>query len=376
MLIGVLLAPVMLELVVRLYPGRLPPGIRATVSLHDLRLVTREQGPLGYSLRPGFDAHPLATSDMQVFHVTTRPAPWSHDQSVGFRDEFSEPTPPAWGIVIGDSFTMGWGVEVDDTFPRVAGRRLGRTLHNLGVPGYGPQQVIATLLEHGLGARPQVVVWLLNANDFDDAVKFADWVPGAPWFGRKAGWEHALNRYSAAYKLCRYLGRQISSERFWWRDAGGAGGAVDGERSYLFAPFWKSIMDLRREPIRRGLALTERELDRFAALAREHEFTAVLLAAPYREQVWYEEYRQVDPTTEALEVHQAAYTCALDYARGCGLEVLYLLPVLRARKAELSYLWEDPHWSVAGHRIVGEALAERLGSMASLESARPSPQRR
>ncbi len=65
--LGVLSAPLGLELCVRLWPGALPPGVRAPVSLHDLRFITQVDSRLGYTMRAGFERHPLATSDLQIF---------------------------------------------------------------------------------------------------------------------------------------------------------------------------------------------------------------------------------------------------------------------------------------------------------------------
>lgn len=351
--IGILLAPIGLELAARLLPISLPPGIRAAVSLHDLRFITQADPELGYVMRPGFEAMPLATSDFRIFSVTTRPAPWSKATHIGFRDPFA--VSPAWGVVVGDSFAMGWGVDDGDVFVRATEQAIGKPIYDLGVSGYGPHQALGTLERFGLGCAPKVVVWLFYGNDIEDTLWFDAWTQHRenPWFTPKSEFGYALNRYSAAYKLIRYAGKSMSSGNVAWRD---------GERSHLFTVFWRRNLDLRSERITRGFALMETQLARFRALADAHGFVPVFLAAPYREQVFCEEYAAVDPSPDSFEVQQAAYTKTVARARELGFTVLDTLELLRGHKLDREpvYLWEDPHWSVAGNRVVGEALAEVL----------------
>src|SRR6266850_1022453 len=65
--------------------------------------------------------------------------------SLGLRDrEYDLDDVAARIVVIGDSYTFGFGVEAEETFPKVAERELMRTslagveVVNAGVNGYGP----------------------------------------------------------------------------------------------------------------------------------------------------------------------------------------------------------------------------------------------
>ena len=90
---------------------------------------------------------------------------------------------------LGDSFTMGWGVEDDETYPSQLARRLGSSYSvvNLGVDGYG---LLATLHKSQLVADelpPDVLVYLFCPNDpVDDAitqkVQSRGLLGHAPWF--------------------------------------------------------------------------------------------------------------------------------------------------------------------------------------------------
>lgn len=354
---GVVAAPATLELGARLWPG-VPPGVAATVSLHDLRFMTRVDPRFGYTLRPGCSDQRLATSDLQVFCATTNAPPWLRDDSLGFRDDFA-PLAGAPIVVFGDSFAMGWGVDDGDTLAAVLERQLGVPVHNLGVAGYGPQQALDVLEHVGLSCRPAQVVWVFYGNDLEDAVLYEGWVADRaqtwPSATPKSAFARAINRYSAAYKLFRYVGRHFSADRHRWRGDGVA---------HLFSPYWRNALDTEQDYVQRGLALTLQQVDRLAALAGEHGVGAVMVAAPYREQVYREEFAMVagDGPAERRrsDVAAATYARVIAHARDRGVAVLDALPLLREHKAEAIYLYEDPHWSALGTRVVGQALAELL----------------
>jgi lysophospholipase L1-like esterase len=71
---------------------------------------------------------------------------------------------------IGDSYTMGWGVEARDSWPAQLGRRLrpGRDVLNLGVDGFGA--IGATAKSRSLADRypPEHAVYLFSPNDLED----------------------------------------------------------------------------------------------------------------------------------------------------------------------------------------------------------------
>jgi lysophospholipase L1-like esterase len=93
----------------------------------------------------------LFPPDSKVEYKTTEFAYTASINSLGFRDrEFVLPHGSNYRIVaIGDSFTYGWGVEVEQSWPKVVERELNKNgLHvevaNLGHPGDGPIQYAET----------------------------------------------------------------------------------------------------------------------------------------------------------------------------------------------------------------------------------------
>src|SRR5262245_2113636 len=97
--------------------------------------------------------------------------------SLGFRGP--ELAPPADGTpricLVGDSFTFGNGCEEDATLAAALGRELaarGRPAQvvNCGVPAFNAQDVVALTKGRVLALHPQVVVYVLVANDVDVSV--------------------------------------------------------------------------------------------------------------------------------------------------------------------------------------------------------------
>jgi len=97
--------------------------------------------------------------------------------ALGFR-ETRAPRAPADGttrvVAIGDSFTQGYGVEVEERFTnrleRLLEARGGRPVEviNLGVPGASPPDYLHHLRTTGLAYEPDVVLIGFMANDVND----------------------------------------------------------------------------------------------------------------------------------------------------------------------------------------------------------------
>jgi len=94
--------------------------------------------------------------------------------ALGFREpRLPGPKPPGTRriVVVGDSFTQGYGVEEDEAYPRQLERLLGDIeVINLGVPGSCPRDYAANLEEVGRAYEPDLVLVGVMANDVNDVL--------------------------------------------------------------------------------------------------------------------------------------------------------------------------------------------------------------
>jgi len=102
--------------------------------------------------------------------------------SDGFRDrEYSieKPNNTIRIIVLGDSVTFGWGINVSDTYPKVLEKMLNNDLNttinfevlNFGVPGFNTLEEIHLLEKKGLKYNPDVVIIGYVAGDAENNTK-------------------------------------------------------------------------------------------------------------------------------------------------------------------------------------------------------------
>ncbi len=116
---------------------------------------------LGYKLIPNVSRNAF-TSEFQTIYTTN-----SH----GLRDKEFVDTDTFKILFLGDSMTFGEGVAAGHRFSDLIGKELDNvSVINAGVPGYGVHQMYAWLRDHGLGFRPDLVVYAIIPDDFMRAI--------------------------------------------------------------------------------------------------------------------------------------------------------------------------------------------------------------
>jgi lysophospholipase L1-like esterase len=91
----------------------------------------------------------------------------------GFRDRtYPRATPPGTFriVVLGDSIALGWGVALEESFPKRLEQRLGPSVQvlSLGVAGYNPYTEAQLFADVGVGYRPDLVLVEFCINDLND----------------------------------------------------------------------------------------------------------------------------------------------------------------------------------------------------------------
>ena len=280
----------------------------------------------GWALRPGLDAIPVF--DGKVLS--------SNSQGFRGRREYAPEKPPGVTriVALGDSFMFGEEVSDEETLTsRLAERAPAIEAMNLGVHGYGHDQMLLYLRDVGLAYRPDVVLLGFVGEDMHrNLLSFRDFAK--PRF--------VLNEH-----------QQLSL----------AGVPVDPPEAVLAGEFWRpKLLDLATvlwQALRWRSGVNQRDAERItrAILATMVEETRAAGAEPVF--VFF-------PVGEELLVPKGVPIASEDFlaalARELGVKYLSLRPALaRAaqRGEQVSTHW---HWSPRAHEIAAVEIARFLDS--------------
>ena len=94
----------------------------------------------------------------------------AHDRVRGKRDiPLAKAADTTRIVAIGDSFTYGIDVEVDENYPALLDALDGVEVLNMGIPGYGIDQAYLKYRAHGQKFQPDVVVFGIYVSDYERA---------------------------------------------------------------------------------------------------------------------------------------------------------------------------------------------------------------
>jgi lysophospholipase L1-like esterase len=259
-------------------------------------------------------------------------------------------------LMLGDSFTFGWGVEEAEAFPALVEHKLGASVINAGVPGYGPFDEAAQMELLCEPLRPvRVVVGFYVGNDALDALyvvpsSIVDQplrvaiegilrgviVPGG-------GIDERLTRTLKVYLLGKVLAKRVCYRL--------------GLCSFDDDP----VLDVHLDAPRRSAAV---ELSRLALGALRDSAARcgadlVVVMLPSITQVEHAD----EPSARLAEL-QAIAAGILEWSGPAGVPVLDLTPAFveahhRATGSPL-YFRYDNHWTAAGHEFATSTISEFL----------------
>ena len=250
-------------------------------------------------------------------------------------------------LLLGDSFTFGYGVEDDSTYGRQLERlfvdqpaECGRIeVLNAGVNGYNTSQELAWLRRSGLNFRPDLVILAFTPNDImteNEGKRMLRWPLLKELLSRSALYQFAAPRLKALVYRKAGKAYQDTLSLFLQGDA---------------------AVDSRVEGLRAQLA-------EFHQAAVSHDFQPVLVVFPFAEQVIRREFQAWPPP--AIE----------QQASSDQLPLLDLLPVFRdaVDRGESVYLNEPTrHPNGRGHQITADSLYAFLGNHRLLPDCGPHP---
>jgi hypothetical protein len=259
----------------------------------------------------------------------------------GFRDSkpLREATESDW-FALGDSYTMGWGVEEGERFSNqleqeFKAHNLPTRVINIAIPdniiGYG--RLLRYAESRGAKVR-RLVVGICMENDLRD---YRDgrgaWdLMGLPAATRKEGIRKWIKGHSALYIAASFELQRFGPTR-WLLHKVGIARSIDELTGHN--DWDETVLQTSRDEVVKLVAGRE----------------ALVLIIPSRN-LWYGAYTPIEQ-----RVHEAF----VRMLREAGVSVLDVRPMMEASGDPLGcYFKTDPHWNARGHALAGRELFKAI----------------
>ncbi len=305
-------------------------------------------------------------------------AEWSVDVDInqeGLRD-YPGPRPPGTNVLaIGDSFTFGWGVELEDAFPSVLERHLKSARINVvkaGMPGTGTTDQLEWLRRHGDRYDPRLVLLgFYVGNDFVD-VQLGG-VPAQftvrdglmvkkPLDDKPDPTSREIVEWLKGHSLLMQQVAQVAwaMERRRRPEDRPNPGLTAGDR-WLWEFFKIYLKNLPPETDK-AVRLTLDALNGMHAWAQDHRSQFAIVVIPEALQTYDWQRRRI---LDAYHLGESdldldrPQRVLRDWGVAAGVPVLDLLPGFRAYAAaheERLYFYPNGHMNSNGHRVAGEII--------------------
>ena len=152
------------------HPSRIPSGLRWSYKyyydVYNFRILQYERNAIRFDNELLYTLKPGAAIEFSNAEFKTA----VRVNKFGFRDDDSSAVAPEI-ICLGDSFTMGWGLDESQSFPGIIEKSTGKKVLNTGTPSYGTARELL-LLERLDTSRLKYIIIQYCANDKDENLSF------------------------------------------------------------------------------------------------------------------------------------------------------------------------------------------------------------
>ena len=239
-----------------------------------------------------------------------------------------------------------------------------KTVANLGLAGYGPQQELAVLKRYALPLHPKTVVWVFyEGNDLVDANRYAQRVAliKSKWTSMDRFWDRSFTKNSLL-SLMRFVHGCVPDKRY----KGNHATVLDDKGREHLLYFWDhstsvSLTTKEFDALKKSVAAIEEAY----RLVKNESVRFIVVFAPTTFRVYHEiaNFQKAEGDITQWELNDLPdrfRKLITDISPDIGY--FDLTPALEsaARKNSLVFLSDDSHWTGEGHRVVAEALAGAL----------------
>lgn len=283
----------------------------------------------------------------------------------GFRVGQPHENTPRGGIVaIGDSWTFGYGVSFEESYPFHLARLLAQPVANLGVPAYGSAQVLLLLERHVGDLAPRAVVFfnrgLWQRSICHGSTRPVDILKPCYW------WDEGKQQLELITPPSGYVHEQAMKGVF-------PGGYVtSGNSSWGYFLVSRPVLKFKQALTRAGVLsgqateddgdpfmkskLTDFEIDRYLRLAQKHKFLFVLIDPR-------DDYAPAVARLGPGLAESMRYLGAREWAEEVDAQA-------RMFPEDKLYVPQDGHYGDAMNRLIAMAVARRLDSLVSSDRRR------
>ena len=276
---------------------------------------------------------------------------WVETNAQGFRDDGEHTWTKPPGVIrilgLGDSFTFGWGVTLEETFLKILEQNLERLTGanietiNSGVPKWDLNHYYVYYKEIGVRYSPDIVVLSYFWNDVPDFIQ--EKIPPDDQYQK--GWKHTggIFRFSYFFNFLKSLAHNIRRENRYKRfdylhEIGARRVKMVEEREYL-------LYDLGPEQTEASTHLIKTLLKKIKALAKKHGSSLIMTYIPDVAQPQYPPMQHINRILESLTSEM-------------NIPFIDMTRVFEsAADPSMYYFWpKDFHTNPLGHQKMAEAL--------------------
>jgi hypothetical protein len=350
-LVSLTFAIFILEIATQLLPALIPPIIGFYFGDENLEEwgLTGDQ-ELGLKYAPNLVEFPTPfNNDMgqrSSYPVSTTSFSYN---GIGFRDDGIDGEP--FAVVVGDSFASCAGVKMESCWVELLELETEKDFANLGVITYGPQQTQRMLTTYGLPLNPKLVIWVLFANDPDDAWRFDHF--GKVEAREAKVWQNPIQNWlmknSRTYLVLAFF---WYNRHFFYNLATETARDMSVESNLVW---WETVTDLTNPDTQESIRLAQQSILEAKQQAELQGAAFVLVIFPTREQIYY-----ANPVFQAqLDAFSQTF---VEFGRQHGLSVINLTPGFRNKidQEPFIYFKYDIHLNERGNEIAAELLKEHL----------------
>lgn len=293
---------------------------------------------LGFTLVPNFEGRgPL---DLPI-----------KTNSEGFRDdgEHSWIKPP--GVVrilgLGDSFTFGWGVSLEESFLKKLEDHLqqltGLNIEtiNSGIPGWDLNHYHAYYREVGVRYSADIVLLSYFFNDAPDILQ--ETLPADDRYQKGGKHTGGVFRFSYLFNFIKSLAHNIRRENRYKQFDHLV--ELEARRTKMVIPNNDMVFDPGPDQTQASTHIIKTLLQNIKSLAREHGGQLIMMYIPDVAQLGYPEWQHINRVLASLTAE-------------LNIPFLDMTPIFESAPDPMAYyLWpQDAHSNALGHAKMAEAL--------------------